>query len=112
MNGARVYCHTTTAVHDMSTPPPRRSLFALCCLLRQAVASRVLELKEDEQTFTFEGVASEPTPSLLRDMSAPVKLRYEYSDEDLAFLMKYDTDSFNRWEAGQQVSRSFGFLSS
>ena len=72
----------------------------------------MLELKEDEQTFTFEGVASEPTPSLLRDMSAPVKLRYEYSDEDLAFLMKYDTDSFNRWEAGQQVSRSFGFLSS
>lgn len=32
-----------------------------------------------------------------------MKLRYKYSDEDLAFLMKHDTDSFNRWEAGQQV---------
>lgn len=42
-------------------------------------------------------------PVLLRDLSAPVKLRYKYSDEDLAFLMKHDTDSFNRWEAGQQV---------
>lgn len=43
------------------------------------------------------------TPPFLRDLSAPVKLRYDYSDEDLAFLMKHDTDSFNRWEAGQQV---------
>ncbi len=42
-------------------------------------------------------------PTFFRDLSAPVKLRYKYSDEDLAFLMKYDTDSFNRWEAGQQV---------
>lgn len=67
------------------------------------MASQTLELKEAEQTFTFENVASEPIPSLLRDMSAPVKLRYDYSDDDLAFLMKYDTDSFNRWEAGQQV---------
>lgn len=31
--------------------------------------------------------------------------RYEYSDEDLAFLMTYDTDSFNRWEAGQQLAQ-------
>lgn len=69
----------------------------------QAAASQVLELKEEEQTFTFEGVSSEPIPSLLRDLSAPVKLRYDYTDEDLAFLMKHDTDSFNRWEAGQQV---------
>lgn len=76
----------------------------LCCG-HQTVPSRVLQLKEDMQTFTFEGIPSEPIPSILRDMSAPVKLRYEYSDEDLAFLMKHDTDSFNRWEAGQKVMR-------
>ncbi|CAM9463356.1 unnamed protein product [Pylaiella littoralis] len=70
----------------------------------EAVPSKVLELKDEKQTFTFEDVASEPVPSLLRDLSAPVKLRYDYSDEDLAFLMKHDTDSFNRWEAGQQLS--------
>lgn len=63
----------------------------------------MLELKEEEQTFTFEWIPSEPIPSLLRDFSAPVKLRMEYTDDDLAFLMKYDTDSFNRWEAGQKV---------
>lgn len=71
--------------------------------LHQVVPSQVLELKEEQQTFTFEGIPSEPIPSLLRDFSAPVKLHFSYTDEDLAFLMKYDTDSFNRWEAGQKV---------
>ncbi|CAN0342066.1 unnamed protein product, partial [Hapterophycus canaliculatus] len=41
---------------------PQTGTFALC----QAVASKVLELKEEEQVFTFENVASEPIPSLLR----------------------------------------------
>jgi aminopeptidase N len=31
--------------------------------------------------------------------------RYEYSDEDLAFLVINDTDPFNRWEAGQLLSQ-------
>ncbi|CAN0133152.1 unnamed protein product, partial [Discosporangium mesarthrocarpum] len=70
----------------------------------EVVPSKVLELKEEEQTFEFEDIPSEPVPSLLRDFSAPVKLRYDYADEDLAFLMKYDTDSFNRWEASQRLS--------
>ncbi|KAG5189695.1 aminopeptidase [Tribonema minus] len=71
----------------------------------EVVPSKVLELKEAEQTFTFDNIPSEPVPSILRGFSAPVKLRYEYSDEDLAFLMTYDTDSFNRWEAGQQLAQ-------
>jgi aminopeptidase N len=37
---------------------------------------QVLELKEAEQSFTFENIPSEPVPSLLRGFSAPVKLRY------------------------------------
>ncbi|CAM9639868.1 unnamed protein product [Chrysoparadoxa australica] len=66
--------------------------------------SQVLELREAEQTFTFDNIPSEPLPSLLRDFSAPVRLHFDYSDEDLAFLMTSDTDSFNRWEAGQQLA--------
>lgn len=31
--------------------------------------------------------------------------RYDYSDEDLAFLVINDTDSFNKWEAGQQLAQ-------
>lgn len=50
----------------MSTaPPPPPCLVFYPCVV-QAVKSKVLELKEEEQTFTFEDVASEPIPSLLR----------------------------------------------
>ncbi|MCJ8168939.1 aminopeptidase N [Atopomonas sediminilitoris] len=64
---------------------------------------RVLAVTEAEQQFTFVGIANEPLPSLLRSFSAPVKLRYDYSREQLLALMRYDSDGFNRWEAGQQL---------
>lgn len=66
--------------------------------------TRVLELTEAEHTFMFEAVDAAPVPSLLRGYSAPVKLRYDYSDAELAFLMAHDTDEFNRWDAGQRLA--------
>ncbi|RDI48804.1 aminopeptidase N [Aquicella lusitana] len=63
---------------------------------------KVLHLTTPSQTFRFNNVPSQPIPSLLRNFSAPVKLKYAYSDEELLFLFKHDTDAFNRWEAGQQ----------
>ena len=62
-----------------------------------------LELVEAEQRFDFEGFAVAPTPSLLRGFSAPVNLQHAHSPQALAFLLAYDTDAFNRWEAGQQL---------
>jgi aminopeptidase N len=64
----------------------------------------VLELKDKSQTFIFRNVEERPVPSLLRNFSAPVVLEYEYSDEELAFLMAHDSDAFNRWEAGQRLA--------
>ncbi|AZL67771.1 aminopeptidase N [Pseudomonas oryziphila] len=66
--------------------------------------SRVLSVTEAEQTFTFEGIASKPLPSLLRGFSAPVKLSFPYDRDQLMFLMQHDSDGFNRWEAGQQLA--------
>ncbi|MCB1782620.1 MAG: aminopeptidase N [Alphaproteobacteria bacterium] len=66
------------------------------------VAEEVLHLTEATQVFEIKDVASEPTPSVLRGFSAPVKLKADFSDEDLQFLMVHDTDGFNRWEAGQR----------
>jgi len=43
-------------------------------------------------------------PSLLRGLSAPVKLHYPYTREQLLFLMRHDTDGFNRWDAGQALA--------
>ncbi len=67
------------------------------------VEGRVLELREPEQSFEFEGVDEEPVPSLLRGFSAPVRLRTRLTDDQLAFLMAHDSDPFNRWEAGQRL---------
>ena len=61
----------------------------------------ILPFAEAEQRFVFGNVAERPVPSLLRGFSAPVEVRYEYSDEELALLMAHDLDSFNRWEASQ-----------
>lgn len=66
--------------------------------------SRVLSVTEAEQTFTFEGITAKPLPSLLRGFSAPVKLSFPYDRDQLMFFMQHDSDGFNRWEAGQQLS--------
>ena len=57
--------------------------------------SRILELTEPEQTFEFVGLAAQPVPSLLRGFSAPVKLHFDYTDDELMFLMAHDSDGFN-----------------
>ena len=66
--------------------------------------TRVLELTEAQQTFRFVNVKEKPIPSLLRDFSAPVILKFNYSDDELVFLMANDSDPFNRWEAGQRFA--------
>ncbi|MXR38038.1 aminopeptidase N [Craterilacuibacter sinensis] len=68
------------------------------------VGTRVLDVKAQSQSFRFTGIDSEPVPSLLRGFSAPVKLDYNWRDDELAFLMANDSDSFCRWEAGQKLS--------
>ncbi len=66
--------------------------------------TRVLEITESEQTVVFDSISEAPVPSLLRGFSAPVKLSYPYSLDELSFLMGHDSDGFNRWNAGQQLS--------
>ncbi|TVU63034.1 aminopeptidase N [Vibrio atlanticus] len=63
----------------------------------------VLDVKQTEQTFVFENVSEKPIPSLLREFSAPVKLEYDYSDEELIFLMVNARNEFSRWDAGQML---------
>lgn len=65
------------------------------------IDEQILHLKETNQTFTFDNIASRPVPSILRGFSAPVKLKTDLSDDDLRFLMVHDSDGFNRWESGQ-----------
>ena len=66
--------------------------------------SKTLVLSESAQSFVFENIESVPTPSLLRNFSAPVNLDCTLTEEQWLTLLAHDTDSFNRWEAGQRLA--------
>ncbi len=66
----------------------------------------VLELTDPEHTFVFTGVKEKPVPSLLRGFSAPVKLHYNYSRDDLLTLITRDSDGFSRWDACQTLAKA------
>ncbi len=63
----------------------------------------VYELTEANQTLVINGIDQAAVPSLLRGLSAPVKLDYSYSADQLAHLMANDSDGFNRWDASQTL---------
>ncbi len=66
----------------------------------------VLDVTQPEQSFTIEGVSSQPVPSLLREFSAPVKVHYDYTVNELSTLIQHDSDPVARWDAGQTLMTS------
>lgn len=66
--------------------------------------SRVLDVRQREERFRFTHLPQRPVVSALRGFSAPVKLKFDRSADELAFLLNHDTDLFNRWDAGQQLA--------
>ena len=64
--------------------------------------TRVLDITERKQAFTFTDILEPPVPSLLRDFSAPVKLSTQRQAGELEFLSANDPNEFNRWDAGQE----------
>src|SRR6266852_3872176 len=69
-----------------------------------AEGTRVLSVKQPEERFVFENVGAKPVPSPLRNFSAPVIVKHEYTEAELTHLMAHDSDAFNRWEAGQRLA--------
>lgn len=61
-------------------------------------------IKAREENFVFEDVSENPVLSINRNFSAPIKTLTNYTREETAFLMAYDTDPFNRWEASQKLA--------
>ena len=64
----------------------------------------IFQLSDKKQSVAFKNISSKPTPALLRGFSAPIKLNYQYSNEELALLAARDTDGFVRWDACQQLA--------
>jgi len=83
----------------------------------EVLPTTVLDLKEELQTFVFEGIDGPVVPSLLRQFSAPIKLvpsggegrSIDDDEEGLSFLAARDTDGFNKWESGQALMTSLVF---
>lgn len=75
---------------------------ALQTLNEQGDSELIVELDAEEKTFSFT-VPEKPTPSLFRNFSAPVRSFYDYSNDQLAHLLDYDTDAFCRWSAGHEL---------
>ena len=70
----------------------------------KAASNRLLIVEDARQEYTFINVPEAPVPSLFRDFSAPVKIAYAYSKQQLATLIQYDSDAFVRWDAAQRMS--------
>ena len=63
----------------------------------------VLNVTLKKQVFEFHNIDSRPVPALLCDFSAPVKLDYDYSTEQLITLLKFADNEFIRWDAVQML---------
>ncbi|MDB6096615.1 MAG: aminopeptidase [Francisellaceae bacterium] len=55
------------------------------------------------QTFDFESVKEKPILSILRDFSAPVKIKSFLNIHQLAILAMYDNDPYKKWEANFEL---------
>lgn len=65
--------------------------------------SDVLDVIHEHQTFEFHNVQQRPVPALLCDFSAPVRLDYDYSTEQLLTLLKFAENDFVRWDVAQML---------
>jgi len=65
----------------------------------------ILELKNSSEQFIFNTIDEKPILSFLRDFSAPVKVNSFHTREELAFLMKNDSDFFNRWDSARALAQ-------
>lgn len=63
----------------------------------------LLIFNQEQQSFEFENISVQPKLSILRNFSAPVRIKHEVPPEYLAFMLAHDSDDYNRWYAGQRL---------
>jgi len=72
-------------------------------IVKNTEGQSLINLKTESEKFVFNNISSRPVLSLNRQFSAPIHLNWNADFKDLLFLMKKDTDAFNRWEASQKI---------
>ena len=73
---------------------------------RQLKDTELVVLDSPSRTVTIENVTREPVISALRGFSEPVNLTTDAPAKDGYVLLAADPDLFNRWDAGQTLSRN------
>jgi aminopeptidase N len=66
---------------------------------KKVIEEKTLIISKNEEEFVFENLTTQPILSINREFSAPIII--EETTTNYNFLMKYDTDSFVRYEASQ-----------
>ncbi|MGN8157293.1 aminopeptidase N [Salinisphaera sp. RV14] len=66
-------------------------------------APEIVRLSEQRGTFVFHEVPSAPTISVLRGLTAPVRLTFDQPEAALVRLMAHDSDPVSRWDAAQSL---------
>ncbi len=110
-DGTLTLTFTQTTPPSTATPDPEPLVIPIAVGLigpdgAEVAPTRVLEMTEATQSFTFDGLTARPTASVLRGFSAPVVLTHGLSQSDRIHLLTYDTDPVNRWEAGDILART------
>jgi len=67
-------------------------------------ADGLLHVTAERDAIVFKEIPSRPVFSVNRGFGAPVVVKTDHTDRDLAFLMAHDRDPFARWDAGQSYA--------
>ncbi len=63
----------------------------------------ILHVTEPTTDVRISALKDSPVLSVLRGFSAPVKVEFTRPSSELAYLARYDTDGFSRWDAMQSL---------
>lgn len=63
----------------------------------------LLELTDTEQSFVLDDVNEDFIIAPLANFSAPVRVKYQQSEESLCKIMSQASDPFNKWDASQEL---------
>ncbi len=62
----------------------------------------LLHVRQESEVFIFKNISSKPILSINRNFTAPIKVNFPENNH--AFLMQYDSDGFNRYEASMSFA--------
>jgi len=68
----------------------------------EIIKEQEIEIKDEITNLSF-SVNELPTLSLNRNFSAPLNINYDISEADLLHLLKYETDSFTKYDCVQKL---------